>query len=119
MPSSSVRLCRLEQLPDGASRGFDPFGAGYDTLFIVRRGAQLHAWRDACPHLHGVGMAWRKDAYLNASGDRIVCSAHGAMFDVVTGRCLLGPCEGQFLQPVAVSVSEAGEVMIATPGVHE
>lgn len=113
MSSSTVTLCRLEELPDGAARGFDPFGAGHDTLFIVRRGAQLHAWRDRCPHMQGVSMAWRKDAYLNAKGDRIVCSAHGATFDVVTGRCLIGPCEGQFLQPVGIAVTGAGEVMIA------
>jgi nitrite reductase/ring-hydroxylating ferredoxin subunit len=44
----------------------------------VRRGEQLHAWRDACPHFGDTPMAWRKDAYLNGDATRIVCHAHGA-----------------------------------------
>jgi nitrite reductase/ring-hydroxylating ferredoxin subunit len=104
MTSSTVRLCRLEELPEGESRGFDPLGDGHDTMLVVRRGNRLHAWRDACPHIDGVPMAWRKDAYLNAGRDRIVCSAHGALFDIVTGVCVLGPCIGQALQPLHLTV---------------
>ena len=85
MTASAVRLCRLEELPEGESRGFDPLGDGHDTMLVVRRGNRLHAWRDACPHINGAPMAWRKDAYLNAGRDRIMCSAHGALFDIVTG----------------------------------
>lgn len=105
-------LCQLDELPDGQSRGFDPTGSGRDTLFIVRQGEQLHAWRNACPHVDGAPMAWRKDAYLNGARNRIVCYAHGAQFDIVSGQCLLGPCLGQHLTPVAVSVSPAGEVQL-------
>jgi nitrite reductase/ring-hydroxylating ferredoxin subunit len=104
MTSSAVRLCRLEELPEGESRGFDPLGDGHDTMLVVRRGNRLHAWRDACPHIDGVPMAWRKDEYLNAGRDRIVCSAHGALFDIVTGVCTLGPCIGQALQPLQLTV---------------
>jgi nitrite reductase/ring-hydroxylating ferredoxin subunit len=102
MRGAAIRLCRLEDIPDGDSRGFDPLNLGRDTLFVVRRGESLHAWRDACPHIDGAPMAWRKNAYLNADRDRIVCSAHGALFDVATGKCLLGPCLGRFLEPMTV-----------------
>jgi nitrite reductase/ring-hydroxylating ferredoxin subunit len=106
----TVRLCRIEELPDGDARGFDPSRLGRDTMLVVRQGSRLYAWRDSCPHIDGVPMPWRKDAYLNAAHDRIVCSAHGALFDIVTGRCTLGPCLGQFLQPVRVMVDEGGTV---------
>jgi len=102
---TNVRLCRLDELPDGGSRGFDPLQKGGDTLFVVRQGNHVHAWRNACPHINGAPMAWRKDAYLNADRDRIVCSAHGAQFDIVTGVCVLGPCVGQALQPLPVTSS--------------
>jgi nitrite reductase/ring-hydroxylating ferredoxin subunit len=42
-------------------------------------------------------MAWRKDAYLNADRNRIVCAAHGAQFDIASG-VHAGPCLGQSLQ---------------------
>src|SRR6516225_3643452 len=74
---TSVRLARIDELPDPGARGFDPEGAGHDTLFVVRRGAAVHAYRDACPHYGDTAMAWRKDAYLNGDGTRIVCHAHG------------------------------------------
>jgi nitrite reductase/ring-hydroxylating ferredoxin subunit len=104
MTSSAVRLCRLEELPEGESRGFDPLGKGYDTMLVVRRGNRLHAWRDACPHMSGAPMAWRKDEYLNAGRDRIMCSSHGAQFDIVTGICIVGPCVGQALKPLHLTV---------------
>lgn len=57
-------------------------------------------------------MAWRKDAYLNRDGTRIVCHAHGAQFDPVTGVCLLGPCLGQALSAVRLHIDEAGTVFL-------
>jgi nitrite reductase/ring-hydroxylating ferredoxin subunit len=58
-------------------------------------------------------MAWRKDQYLNAAGDRIVCAAHGALFDIPTGRCTLGPCLGEALTPVPLTLQANGEIHIA------
>jgi nitrite reductase/ring-hydroxylating ferredoxin subunit len=117
MKPAEVKVANLFELADGQSRGFDPCGRGRDTVFIVRRGGHLHAWRDACPHLGNEGspMAWRKDAYLNHDGTRIVCHAHGAQFDLVTGLCLLGPCLGQSLTPVPVRVGEGGEIYLEPP----
>jgi nitrite reductase/ring-hydroxylating ferredoxin subunit len=107
-----IRLCRLDELPDGESRGFDPFGQGPDALFVIRHGYALDAWRDACPHERGVPMAWRKNAYLNAARDRIVCSGHGALFDIATGMCTLGPCLGELLEPVRVMVDAEGFICL-------
>jgi nitrite reductase/ring-hydroxylating ferredoxin subunit len=107
-----MRLCHLDDLPDGDSRGFDPGASGRDTIFVVRQGRALHAWCNACPH-HGTPMAWRRHAYLNAARDRIVCGAHGAQFEIASGRCTLGPCLGQTLTPVTLTVGDDGEVHLA------
>lgn len=99
-----VRLCRVDELPDGGARGFDPHASGHDTMLVVRQGGRLYGYLDACPHYGGTPMAWRKDAYLNAARDRIVCAAHGAQFDIPSGACTLGPCLGQSLTPVALAL---------------
>lgn len=57
-------------------------------------------------------MAWRKDAYLNAAGDRIVCAAHGALFEPDTGLCVQGPCLGQRLQALPFVVDALGELVL-------
>ena len=107
-----MRLCHLDELPDGGARGFDPQASGRDALFVVRRGRDLRAWLDACPH-YGTPLPWRKDAYLNAAGDRIVCAAHGAQFELEHGLCTLGPCLGDALTPLALTLHDNGEVHLA------
>jgi len=104
-----VRLCHRSELNEGSARGFDPYSQGRDMLFVVRRGG-FHAYRNACPHWEGTSMPWRKDAYLNAAATRIVCSAHGAQFDIATGECLQGPCVGQPLTRVDLIEAEDGSL---------
>ena len=104
-----IELCSLEELEDGAARGFDLYGEGRDTFFIVRRGKSLNAYRNACPH-QGASLPWRKNAYLDAKRTHIVCSAYGAQFDIDSGACVLGPALGQSLQRVDVSVTKNGKV---------
>lgn len=107
-----MRLCHLDDLPDGGSRGFDPRASGRDTLFVVRRGRALHGWVNACPH-HGTPMAWRKDEYLDAAREHIVCAAHGAQFEIASGLCTLGPCLGERLTPVTLTIDDDGAVRLA------
>lgn len=104
-----MRLCHVNELPEGAARGFDPQRTGQDSVLVVRLGERVFAWVDRCPH-HGTPMAWRKNAYLNAAGDRIVCAAHGAQFAIDTGVCTLGPCLGDALTPVPLQIHNNGEV---------
>lgn len=106
-----VTLCHLDELPEGEARGFDPRQHGRDDLFIVKRDATLKAYRNRCPH-QGASLPWRKNAYLNADGSRIVCGAHGALFDIDTGQCLQGPALGQALEPMDVHVTTEGSIAL-------
>ena len=106
-----VRLCNAGELDEGRSRGFDPAGTGRDTMFVVRRDG-LHAYRNECPHWANTSMAWRKDAFLNGDGTRIVCAAHGAQFEIATGLCTLGPCMGESLTRVDLIESEDGSLQV-------
>jgi nitrite reductase/ring-hydroxylating ferredoxin subunit len=119
MATTRIFLCRLDELPDGESRGFDPWREGQDSVLLVRRAEAVYGWRDACPHHGGTPMAWRKDAYLNADRTRIVCSAHGAQFDIETGACTLGPCLGLSLQAVTLSVTRNRDIYICPWGEEE
>lgn len=107
-----IALCHRDHIADGTARGFDPFGTGRDTLFVVRSGRLLRAYRNACPHIVGAPMAWRRHAYLNADGSRIVCHAHGAQFEIDNGVCVLGPCLGQSLQALPLHITKDGQVSV-------
>lgn len=107
MTSDMTRLCASSELQEGSARGFSELG-----VFVVRHAGQVYGWRDACPHYGDTPLAWRKDAYLNADGSRIVCAAHGAQFEPDTGLCTLGPCLGQSLTAVPVNVAANGDINV-------
>lgn len=86
-------------------------------MFIVRWGDELFAWRNHCPHYDNVRMAWKKDEFLNADRTRIVCGAHGAMFEINSGLCVQGPCLGERLTPVALMIRD-GAVYLSEPYKH-
>ena len=106
-------LCRLDEIVDGTARGFAIAGALRDTMFVVRRGDCVRGWLNACPHVDGAPLAWRKDAYLSADGQMIVCYGHGAVFDPTTGVCTSGPCVGQRLSPVPLDRDGEGMLSIS------
>jgi len=96
----------MGDLVEGRSHGFDPLGEGRDTMFIVRRLGRLFAYRNACPHYEMARMAWKKNEFLNGDGSQILCAAHGALFDIASGVCTIGPCIGQHLTPVQVEIRD-------------
>lgn len=108
-PESAIFLCHLADLPEGGAVGFNPVGADYDTIFMIRRGGEIFGWQNACPHQNGARMNWKKDAFLNGDRSRIMCSAHGALFDIETGLCKIGPCIGKRLKPANIRV-QGGDV---------
>lgn len=114
-PDVLVWLTRIEHLADPGSLGFDPGDTGQDTVLLVRRDSEVFAYLDACPHHGGTPMAWRKDAYLNGDGSRIVCAAHGAQFDIASGECTRGPCMGQRLTRLETALADDGHVGVYLP----
>ena len=110
MPGPTITLCKLNDLAEGEARGFDQLDEGRDLVFAVRRGNAIRVYRNVCPH-QGASLPWRKNAYLNADRTRIVCSAHGAQFDIDSGICVMGPALGQSLDHVDVQVDANGTLM--------
>ena len=108
--ASDLRLCGLDEIPDGAARGFDPDGTGEDTLFAVRRGDRVHVYRNSCPH-NLRPLEYMRHRFLSADGSDIVCYAHGAHFRIDDGMCTYGPCQGEALTALPVRI-EGGDVLI-------
>lgn len=101
---AGTRLCRLDEIPDGAARGF-AVGDVPLRLFVVRRDAALHAYWNRCPHV-GTPLDWAPDEFLDRTGREIVCATHGARFRIEDGVCLGGPCQGDRLEPFPIAVRD-------------
>lgn len=109
--STLIGLCRLDELIEGQARGFDPLQQGKDVLFALRSEGQVRVYRNSCPHL-AVPLQYRKDRFLSADGQRIICYAHGAQFLPLTGECVYGPCLGEAL-PALEWQEEAGWLLFS------
>jgi nitrite reductase/ring-hydroxylating ferredoxin subunit len=59
-----------------------------------------------------VAMQYRKDRFMSADGQHIVCFAHGALFRPDDGLCVLGPCLGQALQQQPIVIDADGAVWL-------
>ncbi|MWG35227.1 Rieske (2Fe-2S) protein [Halomarina oriensis] len=86
-------------------------------------GDAIHAWKNYCQHWtdvrldKGSGAAVRdvpeangvsganQDAERSGAGE-ILCQRHAATFEKDSGLCTYGPCEGAYLEAVAVTVHE-------------
>lgn len=114
MASQRLLLCRIEDLPSEGAMGFDPEQVGESTVFVIRKGDQIAAYRDLCPHYGHTRLAWKRDNYLSADREHIMCSAHGALFRIDDGSCISGPCMGQHLTALPIEVS-GGDIWLIPP----
>lgn len=105
------QLCRLDELADRQCREFE-FQLQGETVsaFVLRLGEEVVAYRNHCPHT-GAPLNWMPDEFLSVEKEFIQCAIHGALFRPDDGLCLHGPCNGESLQSVALSV-EAGVVCV-------
>jgi nitrite reductase/ring-hydroxylating ferredoxin subunit len=104
-------LCQLDDIRDGGSKGVMPNERGRDRMLLVRQGDSVRAYINNCPHYDRAPLGWKKNEFLSGDGQHIMCAAHGALFDIESGLCTLGPCLGQSLTPVLVRV-EGGSVVL-------
>lgn len=107
----SFRLCAFGDLEENVGRGFrSPAG----EIILVQRDGQVHAWQNICPHL-GINLEFNPDEFMDCENHYLICSNHGALFQVEDGLCVAGPCQGQSLLPVAIEVREGAIWLAGTP----
>ena len=109
--SEIFAICGLDEIPNRRARAFvlarlNEAGAPEPwPIFILRWGRNVRAYENRCPH-KGVHLDWEHGEFFDSDGTRIQCGKHGALFDMGTGACVEGPCEGEGLTPVEVCIDE-------------
>ena len=95
-------ICHLDDLSDPGSRGFS-ITIDDQTIdgFVVQRDGQLFAYRNNCPHT-GAPLDWVEHQFLDLDLAFIQCSVHDARFDIESGECVVGPCQGDHLKQLSV-----------------
>jgi nitrite reductase/ring-hydroxylating ferredoxin subunit len=100
---SPLAAITLQQIPDGGAIALDlSFKIGRQEVIVTRRGEAVAAFINLCPHAR-----WPLDTFdgrflFTQDGD-LICAAHGAIFDPITGKCLGGPGNGTGLTGVPLT----------------
>ncbi len=110
-------VCSEANFARGEAKAFDlaeADGEGGSRPFriIVARdgGGDFFAYRNACPHQR-VWLNIGDGKFFDQSGALLRCGRHGAKFEVETGKCLSGACEGAELEKVAIALLD-GDVCV-------
>lgn len=83
-------------------------------LILVESASGLCAYLNSCPHL-GTTLDTVPGRFTDHSGEWLMCSMHGALFNPETGRCISGPCRGRFLVAVEVAIEQGRWVLLDDP----
>ena len=114
-PVSAFVLCPVDDVPDGGAKGLElgekPKSIG---IVLLRRGNAVRGYLNRCPH-RGLPLETFPDAFLDETGDHLICTNHGARFRVSDGKCVKGPCLNQSLVQLPVSIENGSIVMAAAP----
>ncbi|MGR9108537.1 MAG: Rieske (2Fe-2S) protein [Gammaproteobacteria bacterium] len=105
MPVYPVKpICALDDLAEVDCKEFTLSESNPDDKgFIVKIHERVFAYKNCCPHAR-VPLNWEENKFLDIFGSYILCSLHGALFQIHNGLCIHGPCEGRFLQPIATRI---------------
>ena len=103
------RICMMEDVPEREARSFETSDG--DNIFVTQRDGAFYAYQNVCPHLQ-TELEFLENQFLDQDGEYIQCSTHGALFEVETGECISGPCLGDKLEKVNISVHSDGGIYI-------
>lgn len=109
MSNKNIFIAKTSELSQSTAKGISLDGVN-DQLFLVMTDTEVAVWVNDCPHNHRP-LEYQKDKFLSADGKHIVCYAHSAHFDKVSGECFAGPCKGKKLRKIQHHVID-GEIYV-------
>jgi len=98
-----MKICNLQDIKDGGACQYST--SDQIDVFIVRAGQSVYGYYNSCPHT-GAPLNWLPDQFLDGTGNYIQCRNHDALFRISDGVCVHGPCIGQSLRPINLSVND-------------
>ncbi|GGL63239.1 Rieske (2Fe-2S) protein [Halocalculus aciditolerans] len=115
---ASTLVAAVADVPEDGSYLFtvrDEDGEEQEAI-LVRDGDEaggVRAWLNYCQHFTHIKLDKGRGAPIREG--EIICANHGAMFEVDSGECTFGPCEGAYLNGLDIRV-EDGDVYLDDEG---
>jgi nitrite reductase/ring-hydroxylating ferredoxin subunit len=109
-------ICRTFEIDDHDARGFVLKRVVADgeserwPIIVTRKGQIFYGFENKCPHA-GERLDVNSGEFMDEAGNFLVCSKHGAQFDLDTGFCFSGACQNKSLTPIKIVVDD-GDVCV-------
>lgn len=117
VPAPGGHVCPVSALDATGAKGIDFENEdGWCSIFLVAdRDSGVHAYVNQCPHA-GTPLEILPDRFLTRNRDAIICTTHGARFRITDGLCIAGPCRGQSLSRIPVTITGTNVRIDPPPG---
>jgi len=97
-------LCKTTDIEDPGSKSFElKIKRKTQSIFVVHKNGEFFAYYNRCPHT-GATLEWQEDQFLDLDKKLIQCATHDALFMIDSGECISGPCVGDSLQTLPISI---------------
>lgn len=97
-------LCKTGDIEDPDSKSFEvKINRKTQSIFVVHKNDEFFAYYNHCPHT-GASLEWQEDQFLDLDKELIQCATHDALFMIDSGECIAGPCVGEALQSLPLSI---------------
>ena len=97
-------LCKTSDIEDPGSKSFEvKIKRKTRSIFVVHKDGQFFAYYNQCPHT-GASLEWQQDQFLDLDKALIQCATHDALFLIDSGECIAGPCAGDQLSPLSITI---------------
>ena len=73
------------------------------AVFAVKQDGQIFLYENSCPHI-GIRLEFVENQFLDMEKRFIQCSNHNALFEIDSGLCVSGPCNGKSLKPIPFEI---------------
>jgi nitrite reductase/ring-hydroxylating ferredoxin subunit len=73
------------------------------SVLVGRVAGAWRAYANECRH-RALPLDLGARSPMSDDGEYLLCHQHGALYSPIDGRCVLGPCAGEALIPVAIEV---------------
>ena len=100
------KICDLKELDELSCKEFVVKREGLENdAFLIQFKQRYYAYENSCPHT-GVNLNWQEQQFFSFDGLFLQCSLHGALFEPNSGLCVRGPCRGDNLKIIDISVED-------------
>jgi nitrite reductase/ring-hydroxylating ferredoxin subunit len=104
-------ICAADGLADGTSLKFRVKEQDRAVeVFLIRFEGRYYAYRNRCAHM-ALTLDLDDNDFFTIDSRALICKTHAATYSPDTGVCFAGPCYGEALEPVAITVRD-GQILL-------